>query len=141
MIRRGLITREVMQPSIWTAPLLASFFFIPIGLLTTGCEEDLGLREDYPEPFTLYGLLSPDLDTQSVRVYPLQDIPGLALPQPHGITFTSTDLTTNDVLVWNDSIVVAEDGREELVFWLPFRVDYDKSYRVTAIRDVDQVSS
>jgi len=46
-----------------------------------GCEENLAPREHFETPFSLYGVLSPDLDTQSIRLYPLEAFPTLGSPE------------------------------------------------------------
>lgn len=125
-----------MNPS--TLLVRFSMVFL-ICLLAAGCEEDLGLRDEFPEPFTLYGLLSPQLDTQSVRVYSLEAFPNVAFDD--GISFLSTDLVTGEQLVWQDSVVTKPNGQQDLVFWAPFRPKFNRSYRVEAIRQSDGASS
>ena len=115
--------------------------FLLTSLLLFGCEEDLGLREAVPEPFTLYGVLSPDLDIQSVRVYPLERFLTLPLEDPHGIVFTSTDLETGDQIVWQDTVLVAPNGQQDLIFWAPFRAEFGHRYRVEATRASDGARS
>ncbi len=102
-----------------------------------GCEEDLGLREELVEPFTLYGVLSPDLSFQSVRVYTLNPTPELAAARPEDIVFTSTDLETGERLVWNDSLVAGPRGQTDLIYWSPLEVEYGRTYRVEAMRKTD----
>lgn len=106
-----------------------------------GCEEDLNLREDYPEPFTLYGLLSPDLSVQSVRVYPIEAFPQYTSVNPQDIRFTSTDLGTGEQITWQDSVVAASNGQQDLVYWSSFRPEHDHVYRVEATRLSDGASS
>lgn len=109
--------------------------------LLLGCEEDLNLREDYPEPFTLYGLLSPDLGIQSVRVYPLEAFPQLDSVDPQAVRFTSTDLSTGEQILWQDSILTADNGQQDLIFWSSFRPKHDHVYRVEATRLSDGAGS
>lgn len=111
------------------------------GLFVFGCEEDLNLRADHPEPFTLYGVISPDLDTQAVRVYPIENFSQLALNLPHGITFTSTDLDTGERIIWQDTILTQPSGQQDLAFWSPFRAEFGHRYRVEARRASDGAAS
>jgi len=125
------------------APQLYLFFLISI-LLTlffAGCNEDLLLRDDFPQPFTLYGLLSPDLDTQYVRLYPLDEFPRLDQDVPQGIHFTSLDLETGEEIVWTDTIDTAANGQQDLVFKAPFKPVYEHTYRVRAVRLSDGATS
>lgn len=110
-------------------------------LLLAGCEEDLGLREPLGMPFTLYGVLSPDLDTQSVYVYPFEDFPSLAPAESLDISFIFTDLSTGTQTTWQDTLLTSPNGQRDLVFWAPLRVEYDRSYRVEAIRESDGETS
>ena len=110
-------------------------------VLLLGCNEDLRLRDDFPQPFTLYGVLSPDLDTQSVRLYPLDDFPLLHPTESLDISFFSTDLTTGERLVWQDTLLIEPNGQHDLVFWAPFRAEFDHLYRVEAVRQNDGAMS
>ena len=116
------------------------FFFASVTFLL-GCEEDLDLRDDFPEPFTLYGVLSPNLSTQYVRVYPIDAFPGLDQEVPEGIRFTSTDLATGEEIVWADTIDVAPNGQQDLVFKAVFNLQHEHVYRVKATRMADGASS
>lgn len=89
--------------------------------IIVGCEENLAPPEHFDELFTMYGVLSPDLDTQSVRVYPMEDIPTLGSPEPLDVDLTSTDLTTGQRRTWRDTVLAEPDGAHEYVFWSPFR--------------------
>lgn len=112
---------------------------LPIFLL--GCEEDLNLRANYPAPFTLYGVISPDLDTQSVRIYPLDNFPRLGLNLPHGISLTSHDLETGELVVWQDTILTKPNGQQDLAFWASLQIHYGRSYRIEATRQSDNATS
>ncbi len=117
-----------------TSILLSLVFFV-------GCNEDLLLRDDFPEPFTLYGVLTPDLDTQYVRIYPIDELPRLDQEVPEGIHFTSIDLNTGEEIVWRDTIDTASNGQQDLVFKALFKPEYGHTYRVQAMRVSDGASS
>lgn len=105
------------------------------GLL--GCEEDLAPIGPYDLPFSLYGVITPDEDTQSVRLYPIDDFPTFDFPDPLDVVFSSTDLEQGIRRTWQDTIVVEPDGRREHVFQSPFRAEYGHRYRVEAVRSSD----
>lgn len=116
---------------------LSRYLILLATLLLFGCEEDLNLREDYPEPFTLYGILSPDLDTQWVRVYPLEASPALAPTLLPDIRLTSRDLDTGEQQIWQDTILTQTNGQQDLVFWSAFDAELNHTYRLEAIRATD----
>ena len=108
------------------------FLLVAAGLL--GCEENIASRVDYAPPFTLYGVISPDLDTQSVRVYPAEDFITFGPSEPSDIAFNSTDLNTGTHLTWRDSVIAEPNGLYEYVFWAPFRAEFGHRYRIEAKR-------
>lgn len=44
-----------------------------LAILIVGCDENLSPIGGIDEPFTLYGVLSPELDTQSVQLFATRD--------------------------------------------------------------------
>ncbi len=109
---------------------------------TLGCAEELTPRDHFEQPFSVYGVLSPDLETQSVRVYPLEDFPTLGRAEAlNDITVTSTDLETNESHVWDGFVMVEENGQHEFVFEASFRAAYDRRYRVEVQRRSDGARS
>ena len=121
--------------------LMVCLLFLSTSILSSGCEENLNLRDNFPEPFTLYGVLSPDLDTQSIRVYPLDAFPRLDQEVPEGIRFTSVDLMTGEEIIWTDTIDTAPNGQRDLVFWAPFRAEFEHVYHINATRLSDNAQS
>jgi len=111
-----------------------------VGLI--GCEENLAPREPYDAlPFSVYGVLSPDLDTQSVRLYLPEDFPTLGSPEPLDVDVISTDLHTGEWRTWHDSVLVEPNGQHEYVFWEPFQAEFGHVYRVEVVRRSDGVMS
>lgn len=100
------------------------------GAVIWGCDTTVDLPEDPAKAFSMYGSLSPRLDTQTVKVYPM----GARLQQRRAgeldAEFTSVDLETGERVTWRDSILVERDGDPVHVFWAPFRVEYGHTYRV-----------
>jgi len=108
--------------------LLCWLVLVPVVL--TGCEEDVVSVLGTERAYTLYGVLNPKADTQFVRVYLIEQRLERTTPEPLDARFTSTDLTTGEVLVWRDSVVVDPDGGYGHIFWAPFRAGYDHDYRL-----------
>jgi len=120
--------------------MLSLLLFLTTGVLI-GCEENLAPRVPYDLPFSLYGVLSPDLDTQSVRVYPVADLPSFDPSVIEDIRVTSTDLHTGTQMTWRDSVIVEPNGQHEYIFWAPFRAEFDHQYRIEAKRLSDGARS
>lgn len=89
----------------------------------------------------MYGVLSPDLTVQSIRVYPHEDFPTLGSPLPLDVDVRSIDLETDERVIWQDSIIVEPNGQNEHVFWAPFRAEFGHRYRVEVIRRKDGARS
>lgn len=118
-----------LNVATWRAPCLRAGAMCLL-LLLAGCEEDILMPEPSEKPFTLYGVLSPQLKEQSIRVYTvderLQPIP----PEPLAATFTSTDLQSGEVRVWQDSLIHEEPAGWVNVFWSPFEAEYGHTYHI-----------
>lgn len=99
-------------------------------LLLAGCEEDILMPEPSEKPFTLYGVLSPQLEEQSVRVYTVDELLQPIPPEPLAATFTSTDLQSGETRVWQDSLIHEEPAGWVNVFWSPFEAEYGNTYRI-----------
>lgn len=110
-------------------------------VVLSGCEENLASREHFDIPFTIYGVLSPDLATQSIRVYPLEDFPTLGSPEPLDVDVFSTSLGTGERVIWRDTVVVDPNGQHEFIFWAPFRAEFGDAYRVEVVRRADGAGS
>lgn len=100
--------------------------------LATGCSEDPAFPETIDVPFSVFGTLSPQADTQSVRVFAVE--PALTPEPALDARLTSTDLETGEVVVWHDSLATFSDGSRGHVFWAPLRVRYGSSYRLDIVR-------
>jgi MFS family permease len=102
-------------------------------LVDVSCEEEvtdpiLGTDKDY----TLFGTLTPERDTQWVRVFPVTEVLEPIDAEGLDVTFRSTDLTTGSERVWNDSIFREPDGRWAHVYWSDFQAEHDHRYRLVA---------
>ena len=103
-------------------------------LLLTACEEDVVAVVGAEEVFALYGVFTPQMDTQWVRVYPVEARLEPAESAPLDARVTSVDRETGETRVWRDSILVDGDGQISHVFWSPFRAEYGHTYALRAER-------
>ena len=117
------------------------FAVLSLTACLVGCKEDLASRDHNEMPFSLYGVISPDLRTQSIRVYLVEDFPPATYAEILDVTVTSVDLDTGIQWTWQDSLVAETGGLHEHVFWAPFRAEYGHRYRIEARRDADGSSS
>ncbi len=99
-----------------------------------GCEEDVTAVLATDRPFSLYGVLSPQLDSQWVRVFPIENLLEPDTGQRLDADFTSTDLQTGNEAVWRDSVIVDAFGQLAHVFWAPFAAEYGHTYRLDVSR-------
>lgn len=117
-----------------------SVVLIIISINLNSCTENVAPRDSFEAPFTIYGVLSPDLDTQSVHVYVPEKIPTLGSAELDVQVF-STDLESGERRTWTDSIIVQTNGQYEHVFWAHFRAEFDREYRIEAVRRFDGARS
>jgi len=121
--------------------LIVLLVLLPVSAGLLGCEENLAPREPFGRPFSLYGVLSPDLPIQSIRLYPLEDFISLGSPKPPEVDVASTDLHTGERRTWRDTVLVDPNGQHEYIFWSPFRAEFGHTYRVEAVRRSDGATS
>ena len=116
---------------------------IPAILLSValcGCEEDLSSRADPDLPYSIYGVLSPEFQTQSIRLYPLESTITLGSASLDA-EVTTTDLQTGAFHRWRDTVLVDDNGQYEYIYWAPFRAEFGHVYRLEAIRRSDGAKS
>ena len=122
--------------AILGATLLGGVLLSPL----MGCDEDVIGVLGTDQPYTIYGVLNPRSDTQWVRVFPVQ---GRLAPRDSALldaTFRSTDLQSDEMRVWQDSIIREPSGLYEHVFWSPFRAAYGHNYRIEVERSDEAMS-
>lgn len=103
-------------------------------LFSTGCEEDITAVTGTGMPYSLYGVLTPQADTQFVRVYSIDDVLAPIPSTPLDAHFASRNLQTGEERVWADSILQEEDGMFAHVFWSPFAATYGHPYTLIVER-------
>lgn len=114
---------------------------ILVTVIGSGCSEQIHVDRRIDKPFALYGVLTPDRDTQSVRLFELQELPTLELLDPSRFSLSSTDLSTGQRQIWQDTLIANPGDGPGLVYWAPFRPDLGHTYRLEAVRLSDGARS
>jgi hypothetical protein len=109
-------------------------------MLLAGCEEDVAGPPGLEEPFTLYGILNPRLETQELLVAPVED---LLAPRDSAIDalVTSTDLATGDERMWRLGIEPNATGQIDHIFRTDFRPHFGSRHRIEVARSDGAASS
>ncbi len=107
--------------------------FLLVGLLG-GCEADVTAVLGTDRVFSMYGVITPQADTQKVLVYPIEGLLRPAQAEPLDALFTSTDMQSGETRVWRDSLKQEANGQYIHIFWSPFRAEYGHTYRLEAKR-------
>lgn len=101
--------------------------------VASGCNTDVAGPPGVDEPFSVYGILNPKLDTQTVLVSATE-----AELKPTATTIdaqvTSTNLQTSVTRQWRDSVVTGPTGHIDHIFWADFRPDYGSRHRLEVRR-------
>lgn len=122
-------------------PFFLLFLLSALLLPVIGCEEDVVAILGTDQSFSLYGVLTPEADTQWVRVYPIENRLEPIQPEPLDVTFTSTDLMSGQTRVWRDSTIQEPSGQYAHVFWAPFQAAYGHTYQLEVTGTADEKSS
>lgn len=110
--------------------LLLLLSVLTTAFVLSACEDSVDPILENNRQFTLFGTLDMNQDTQFVRVIPIRTT---LRPDPDvlsQIAFASTDLTSGETRVWDDSLLTFEDGTVGLVFYAPLRIRPGHTYRV-----------
>ena len=110
-------------------------------VLLSGCDETITPIVGEERPFTLWGFLDANADTQRVRVFTIEERLGLDRAGPIDAVVTSVDLDTGERRQWTDQEVTFSDGSVGHVFWSPFRAEFEHRYRLEVARSDGAVSS
>ncbi|HUF08992.1 MAG TPA: hypothetical protein VMO47_06715, partial [Rhodothermales bacterium] len=111
--------------------------FVLSTLLISGlsaCEEDVTAVVGTELSYSIYGVISPQLDSQWVRVYPIEARLIPARPELLDATVASTDFVTGERYEWRDSVIVDFADQYAHVFWAPFQAQYAHTYRIEVRR-------
>ena len=105
-----------------------------LAVSVSACEEDVVAVLGTDLPFSMFGVLTPQADTQWVRVFPIEGRLEPTPPGPLDAQFTSTDLLTGEQRVWQDSLIQEENGQFAHVFWSSFPTPFGRAYRLEVER-------
>jgi hypothetical protein len=98
-----------------------------------GCEETVTAPSGVDAPFSVYGVLNPRLETQSLLVSPIEPLL-YDYPDEIDAVVTSTDLYTGEAIVWSDSVVRGDRGQLDHIFVAEFRPRFGGDYRIDVAR-------
>lgn len=102
--------------------------------ILVGCEEDVVAVLGTERAYSLYGVLSPQLDSQWVRVFPVENRLEPEAREELDAEFVSTNLQSGEEHLWRDSVIIDAFGQRAHVFWAPFAAAYDRDYRLRVRR-------
>ncbi len=114
------------------AAFVPCIFAALLGL--SACEEDVVAVVGTNMPYSMYGVLSPQLDSQWVRVFPVEQRLVPATPEPLDVQVVSVDRTTGERYAWRDSVIVDFADQYAHVYYAPFRARFGHTYEISAIR-------
>ena len=110
----------------------------PVACLLVGflgaCDTDVNAVLGTDRVFTLYGVITPQADTQKVLVFPIEGVLRPAQAEPLDAQFTSTDMQSGERRVWRDSLKREDNGQYTHIFWSPFTAEYGRTYRLEVVR-------
>lgn len=102
-------------------------------LTLVGCEETITAPSGVNAPFSVYGVLNPRLESQSLLVSPIEPLL-YDYPEKIDALVTSTDSRTGEVIVWSDSVVRGDRGQLDHVFVAEFAPRFGGEYRIDVAR-------
>ena len=121
--RRRFPARAALVPCVFAALL---------GL--SACEEDVVAVVGTDVPYSIYGVLSPQLDSQWVRIFPVEERLVPATPAPLDVRVVSTDRATGERYDWRDSVIVDFADQYAHVYYAPFQARFGHTYEIAAMR-------
>lgn len=104
-----------------------------LAILLPGCTEEVAAPLGKDEPFSMYGILIPSREFQTISVSPIQPLL-FDYPAALDATVSSTDLETGQKVIWKDSVSTGDRGQREHVFWAEFVPEFGHAYKVEAVR-------
>ena len=115
--------------------LITSFFFL------VGCEEDVVAVTGIDRAFTLYGVLTPQADTQRIAIYSIDGRLQPVQPTPLDGNLTSTNLTNDERQAWTQQVVQDSLGLYAHVYSSTFAADFGTTYLLEVERSDGALTS
>ncbi len=107
----------------------------------SACEEDVVAVTGTGVPYSIYGVLSPQLDSQWVRVFPVEEILAPAAPEPLDAQVVSIDRMTGERYDWRDSVIIDFANQYAHVYYAPFQARFGHTYEIAVSRSDGAKSS
>ena len=109
--------------------------------LVAGCDSSVHPFVPEERPFTLWGILDAAVDTQFVRVFTIEEQPGIHRPDHPDAVVTSTDLVAGESREWTYRRREYDDGTVGHLYWSPFRPRHGHRYRIDVRRSDGETST
>ncbi len=109
-------------------------------LAAASCSEEVVAVLGADTPYSLFGVLSPQLDRQVLRLYSIDGVLQPIPPTPIDAQVTSISRRDSRTRAWQDSIITEPDGMSAHVFASPFVAEFGETYEIMATRS-DGVST
>ena len=122
-------------------PLASIVLAAGLVLTTAYCDQTITPLVGEDRPYTLWGFLDANADTQRVRVFSIEERLGTDRSGPIDAEVTSTHMETGEVTRWTDEVVVFSDSSVGHVFYAAFQAEYEQTYRLEVRRSDGAVSS
>ena len=110
-----------------------------IVLFVCACDDDVAGPSGVDEPYSMYGIMNPRLETQTLLVGPtissLEDYDDVI-----DASVTSTELSTGKEYVWRDSVVDGARGQIDHVFTARFRPEFGSRHHIVVRRSDGEIS-
>lgn len=115
--------------------------FLLFATLAGGCDNAIDPFAESHRYYALFGYLDADVDSQFVRIEPTRSNPELGPASFDVESVMTTDLETNEVVVWRDSSIELEEGGTGLLYYGTLRPVRGRRYRIDVIRSDGALSS
>ena len=111
------------------------FFLLAFcGLLYAGCDQSIDPIVGEERPYTLWGFLDANADTQRVRVFSVEERLGVDRSGPIDAVVSSVNLTTGETRQWTGRQIMFSDSSVGHVFEAAFRARHEEQYRLEVKR-------
>ncbi len=115
--------------------------FTLAALLLTACNDDVNPFIGTELPYTVWGNINPQADTQAVRVFLIDDILQLVSPDPLDAEVSIIELDSGDRHTLQDSVIKLPNGDYRHIFWAAFSVEHLNTYRLEVERSDGQLTN
>ena len=119
-----------------------SLFSISMRVLVAGaliflaarCDQSIDPIVGEDRPFTLWGFLDANADTQRVRVFSIEERLGTDRKGPIDAEVFSTRVGSGESIQWTDEEVLFPDSSVGHVFFAPFQAEFEETYQLSVRR-------